>query len=202
MPPRVFLVRHGRPAVDPGAAPHTWQLHPAGLADIETLRDSGRLPADARWFSSPEPKALDTARGLTRSDITVVHDLREHEREVTHWFDHADEFADTVRRAFDRPDERAVPEWEPLASTRDRLLPAVRRILTDHPDEEVVLVGHGTAWTLLVAELTRARPDLEAWAALRMPDLWEVGQPVGGQIDGWGWRDAAGTGPGWETGLS
>jgi broad specificity phosphatase PhoE len=113
--PRLSLVRHGRPAIDRGAVPHTWQLDPAGLADIETLRDSGRLPAAARWFSSPEPKALGTARRLTRSDITVVHDLREHEREVTHWFDHADGFADTVRRAFDRPDERAVPEWEPLA---------------------------------------------------------------------------------------
>jgi broad specificity phosphatase PhoE len=64
-----------------------------------------------------------------------------------------------------------------LALTRDRLLPAVRRILDTHPDTDVALAGHGTAWTLLVAELTGAAPDLEAWAALRMPDVWTVTLP-------------------------
>ncbi len=34
--------------------------------------------------------------------------------------------------------------------------------------------GHGTAWTLLKAELTGRPPDLDAWARLRMPDLWVV----------------------------
>jgi len=48
----------------------------------------------------------------------------------------------------------------------------------------MVLVGHGTAWTLVAADLTGAAPDLDAWAALRMPDVWEVGWPVRGHIDG------------------
>ena len=48
---------------------------------------------------------------------------------------------------------------------------AVRRVLEVHGDEDVVLVGHGTAWTLVVADLTGRPPDLERWAALEMPDL-------------------------------
>jgi broad specificity phosphatase PhoE len=48
----------------------------------------------------------------------------------------------------------------------------VGRILAECPDGPVVLVGHGTAWTMLAAELTGAPPDLEAWAALAMPDVW------------------------------
>ena len=43
-----------------------------------------------------------------------------------------------------------------------------------HEGQDLVLVGHGTAWTVLVAALTGAEPDLERWAALRMPDLWTL----------------------------
>ena len=64
---------------------------------------------------------------------------------------------------------RAAAEWE---------LDAVRRILDVHGglagDRDVVLVGHGTAWTLLVAELTGEPPDLERWRSLGMPDVITV----------------------------
>lgn len=170
----IHLVRHGRSTMERGRAPHEWGLDPAGHADVDALRDSGRLPARARWFSSPEEKALQTACRLTTSEVTVVDALREHERRTTRWFDDPGEFRDAVRRAFERPEEPSVEGWEPLAVTRDRLVPAVRRILADHTDEAVVLVGHGTAWTLLVSELTGRPPDLDAWAGLRMPDVWKV----------------------------
>jgi hypothetical protein len=37
-----------------------------------------------------------------------------------------------------------------------------------------VLVGHGTAWTVLAARGTGAAPDLSRWARLGMPDVIEV----------------------------
>jgi len=117
---------------------------------------------------------LGTSRRLTDLQVQVVDSLREHERHSTHWID---DFSDAVRRAFESPDEAAVPGWEPLNITRDRVVPAVRQILTDHLDDEIVLVGHGTAWTLLKAELTGEPPDLEAWAAFEMPDLWVLAVP-------------------------
>ncbi len=40
-----------------------------------------------------------------------------------------------------------------------------------HRGEDVVLIGHGTAWTALVAELTGREPDLARWRALAMPDV-------------------------------
>ncbi len=55
-----------------------------------------------------------------------------------------------------------------------RLVPAVRRILDVHGGDAVVLVGHGTAWTLLAAELTGEPPDLERWRSLGMPDVITV----------------------------
>jgi broad specificity phosphatase PhoE len=171
--PRLHLVRHARPLVDPATPPHTWGLDPAGLPDLAALAVSGRLPDAATWYSSPEPKAAGTARGLTDQPVTVVDELSEHRRGAP-WFADPADFRAAVRRVFTEPDVAAVPQWEPLAATRERLLPAVRRILAAHPGEDIVLVGHGTAWTLLVSELTASPPDLDAWAALRMPDVWRL----------------------------
>ena len=41
-------------------------------------------------------------------------------------------------------------------------------------EDDVVPVGHGTAWTLLVAGLTGREPDLVRWESLGMPDVIEV----------------------------
>jgi broad specificity phosphatase PhoE len=170
----LHLVRHGRPLVRATTPPHEWELDPAGYDDVWALRDGGRLPARAAWFSSPEPKALQTAGLLTDGPVGVVEELREHARGVTPWFDDPAEWRATVARAFTDPERPSLPGWEPLAHTRTRLLPAVQRILDGHADDDVVLVGHGTAWTLLVAELAGALPDLDAWERLQMPDLITV----------------------------
>lgn len=77
----------------------------------------------------------------------------------------------TVARAFEQPDLAAYDGWEPLTACRERVVPAVRRVLDVHPGEDVVLVGHGTAWTLVVAALAGEQPDLDAWERMRMPDL-------------------------------
>lgn len=174
---RLHLVRHGRCLPVPSRPAHEWGLDPLGVPDLAALRWSGRLPEGARWFSSSERKAVDTARSLTDEPVTVLDELREHRREAR-WFGDEEQFRATVRQAFADPDTPAVPEWDPLAALRDRLLPAVRRILAGRAaDEETVLVGHGTAWTLLVAELTGRAPDLDAWERLRMPDLLVVELP-------------------------
>ncbi|MGZ4473762.1 MAG: histidine phosphatase family protein [Nocardioidaceae bacterium] len=177
--PRLHLVWHGRPQVDPTRPPDEWALDPAGFDAIDALRHHGRLPHHVPWFSSPERKALDTARRLTdgllsAGDVTVVPELREHARGVTPWFDDVEQWRALVGRVFEEPDRPALAGWEPLTATRDRVVPAVRRLLAGHPGQELVLCGHGTAWTMLVAELTGRPADLAAWAALRMPDHWVV----------------------------
>ncbi len=187
----LHLVRHGRSRPDIEQAAEQWLLDPAGLPDLRALAVSHRVPSDAPTYSSAEPKALGTAHVLAHPDrpvdatrahrcgcgaVTVVEELGEHRR-CPRWFDDPAEFRDAVRRAFADPLTAAVPEWEPLVGLRDRLVPATRRLLDRHPETDVVLVGHGTAWTLLVSELTGTAPDLEAWAMLRMPDVWTLTLP-------------------------
>ncbi len=164
---RLSLVRHGRPVIDTDLPASSWPLAAAAVADVRALP----TPVGT-WFSSPEPKALATARAMTATDVTVVADLREAER-LAGWFDDPREFHALVRNAFAHPDRSPVPGWQPLAATRRRVVDAVRRLLAQTPGD-LVLVGHGTAWTLLVAELTGADTDLDAWTRMRMPDACEL----------------------------
>ena len=167
----LFLVRHGRPRIEPGVPPSEWELDPAGFDDIWALRESGRLPRGCRWFSSPEPKALATAQLLTDDEVGVVEGLREHVRETGDWIE---DHAGTVRRAFAEPERSAYDGWEPLAELRERVGTVVRGLVADHPGEDLVLVGHGTAWTVVVSELTGAPPDLARWSRMAMPDVIPV----------------------------
>ena len=112
-----------------------------------------------------------TAQLLTESPVGIVDALREQVRETADWID---DLEAVVRRAFADPDRPAHGGWEPLAVTRERVVGAVRALLAEHPSSDLVLVGHGTAWTVLVAALTGEPPDLDRWARLGMPDVIAV----------------------------
>jgi broad specificity phosphatase PhoE len=144
-----------------------WELDPAGFDDVWAL---GRLPGGAAWFCSPESKAVQTAQLLTEREVGVVPDLREQERTE----EPVEDFRGVVRRAVAAPDEPAVPGWETVRACRERVVPAVRRLLDAHAGQDVVLVGHGTAWTLVAAELTGRPPDMDRWESLAMPDVITV----------------------------
>jgi broad specificity phosphatase PhoE len=175
----LHLVRHGRPLVDPTRPAHEWRLDPAYADDVRALRP--RLPRQAAWYSSPEPKEIGTARLLTDEPVEVVADLREHERHSTEWIE---PFEPVVRRAFELPDVPAYAGWEPLADTRRRVLAAVAGVLDVQRAGDVVLVGHGTAWTLLRAALRQEPPDLAWWGRLAMPDVsaYEVSEHAGDML--------------------
>ena len=164
---RLWLVRHGPPAIDTSAPASTWPLSAVGVAAVEAARESWSLPVDPPWVSSPEPKAHQTAQVLRGAEVATIDDLREAERPAR-WNDDA-EHSRLVERSMAEPERPVAPEWEPAGRTRERVVSAVRAVLAAGPTE-VVLVGHGTAWTLLVADLTGCPPDLVGWRAMRFPD--------------------------------
>jgi broad specificity phosphatase PhoE len=175
----LYLVRHGRPKVDRARPAHEWTLDPAYDDDVRALRPG--LPVVAAWYSSPEPKAFMTARLLTEDPIEIVADLREHERHSSGWID---DFEGVVRRAFEEPDRPAYDGWEPLSRCQERVAHTASGILATHREGDVVLVGHGTAWTCLLAALRGTAPDLALWASLAMPDVlqYRVGWASGDML--------------------
>ena len=168
----LHLVRHGPPLIHPGRAASTWPLDPSRTGEMRQLRQvlRGRAPS-AAWHSSDEPKAVATAQLLTTGPVRTWPALREAHR--SDWFETHEEFQAAVLDAFNEPARSARPGWEPLDQTRHRIKTAVAE-LVDQEGDELVLVGHGTAWTLLISEITGCPPDLLTWKKLRVPDLCTV----------------------------
>ena len=169
----LHLVRHGPPAIDPTVAASAWPLDPTQLASVDRLRDSAALPSQGvLWFSSTERKAIQTATRLYDGDV-VAHDALREATRPAGWSDRA-VFVDDVTRSLLNPDEPGRPGWETSTDVRTRLLGLVQgeisREVVVHGADQVVLVGHGTAWTILVAALTGDPPDVAAWQAMAMPD--------------------------------
>lgn len=146
--PTLHLVRHGRPLTGPGPR-SGWPLDPAHTEAVVGLGESGVLPKEAEWYTSPERRAVETARLLSDAEPFIVGDLREQNR-PDEW---ADDFADTVERGLRVQRRSPAPGWETAISVGDRLTRVVSAL---PPHDDVVLVGHGTAWTLLIANLTPA----------------------------------------------
>lgn len=160
----LHLVRHGRPDPSPVVARHEWGLSSVAVSEVHRLRDSGVFPPAARWFSSFERRAVETARLLHDGDIVTRRDLREQER--PEW---VGDFEAAIERAVRHPDRPTRRGWETAAEVTRRVVGEVRSI-TGQSAGDVVLVGHGFAWTLLVAALTDREPDLASWRAMAMPD--------------------------------
>lgn len=159
----LHLIRHARPVIEADVAPRDWQLAPddGSAASLRAV-----LPEPARWFTSPEHKARQTAALLTDETVEVVDGLCETGR--TGFFsDHA-EFRSTIT-AFLR-DGAAPDGWEPRVEATLRIVDTTLGVLAAFPDDDIVLVGHGTAFTLLVGALIGTPPDVDAWSNLRMPD--------------------------------
>lgn len=168
----LHLVRHGPPLIEPGQAASTWELDWSRTEETSQLRKvlQRRAPS-ATWHSSDEPKAVATAQLLTTQLVSTWSSLREVHR--ADWFSTHQELGAAFLDAFDEPTRPARPGWEPLDQARLRVTSAVTELVAQDGDE-LVLVGHGTAWTLLVSELTGDAPDLGAWGRLRTPDLCTV----------------------------
>lgn len=195
----LHLVRHGRPDVIPDRPSNRWSLSTGAQDAVARLRACDRWPRSARWFSSPEPKARQTA-GLLSDAVTIDDRLGEAVRST--FLPDPEAFTAAVARSFAEPDRAAAPGWEPLARTRARMadvladvLADVREVQHDHRDGEdqvddqrdaVVLVGHGTAFSLLVSLITGQPVDVDAWRSLTMPDHWCADLDTGRVLHDWG----------------
>ncbi len=161
----LWLVRHGPPAIDAETPAHEWPLSDAGARAVNAARARWKLPTNAVWRSSNETKALQTAALLRGEPVPGLDELAEMSRPAG-W---SEDFAALVERALTEPSAPASTGWETADSTRERVVGCVRDLLAEQP-ADLVLVGHGTAWTVLVAALTESPPDLAGWRSLALPD--------------------------------
>lgn len=170
----LHLVRHAEPAIEPATPPAAWRLATSSATAVKELQAAGVLPATALWVSSPEVKALATAALLTDRPVRLDARLREAGRP---WVASREGFMRLVRMSFATPERAAGDGWEPLVDVRQRVVAATWEAVLAAAGVPVVVSGHGTALTMLVTALTARPPDVEAWAALRMPDHCALSVP-------------------------
>lgn len=166
------LIRHARVAIDPEVPADRWRLTPDAWESATRLREDATVSAATSWFSSPEPKAAGTARAAAGVlPVTEVPNLRELDRSSTGWLATADDHIRLVEEIFATP-ARSVRGCESADAAQKRFLAAMAQIVSEHTSETVAVVSHGIVLTLYFSWLQGlARPDLDLWKRLRLPDL-------------------------------
>lgn len=164
----IVLIRHARTHKVPQRPVAEWELAHGAAEECAVLAAGLRARYDlsgATWASSPESKAIATARYLTDAPVGVVEELREVRRGG--WLDNYDQ---TVAEFFAAPSRPAGDGWETAAEARQRFDDGLRHLVGASRGGPLVVVSHGlvlSAWAF--AELPPAQV-MTNWQALRMPD--------------------------------
>ena len=164
----LILVRHARPKIDPDTPPSQWELCPDGRAAAEKLAERLARFAPVAAVSSPEVKALETAKILSaglKIPLEVDPGLSEHKRQHPSFGTEA-EFQARIAEVFAHP-QRPAPGGESAEQACERLT----QTLVRHKARPLLAVTHGTVLSLYVAKLL----DLDAhdlWRNLHTPDAF------------------------------
>jgi broad specificity phosphatase PhoE len=165
--PKLILVKHSSPKVDPAVDPARWPLSPHGQARCEALAAALLPHRPAVIVSSEETKAVQTAQlvaGRLGLAATAAPDLHEHDRSNVPMMDTRD-FLSTMALVFKRPDQIVLGR-ESANQACDRFERAVRAVLAQNPDPAII--SHGTVIALLVARHNRIDP-YPLWRAMGLP---------------------------------
>ena len=157
---QVFLIRHAWPQRDPRTPPETWALSATGRSQSAAIA----LP----WkeidvvVSSPEPKALETARLAAGREPDHDEDFREVERPWTA------AYADALKEYFAGREPRG---WETRSVAARRGLDAIDR----HAQGRAMAVfSHATLMTLMVSELLQSAPSFDTWLSIGYASFCEL----------------------------
>jgi broad specificity phosphatase PhoE len=165
----IVLIRHAEPNVEKGAASSGWVLSDEGREAAAALASKLLRFEFTELFSSPEPKALQTAQIIADRTGSQIHTdirLREHERSAVGFLDR-DRFEARIASIFDRPDAIAFGE-ESADAVHARFSAAIDDAVA-RSSGPVAAVTHGTAMTIYISRLTGIAP-MPFWTSLRMPD--------------------------------
>ena len=167
---RLFLVKHALPEIEPDVPAKMWQLGERGGAQSARLAEALRPYRPSVVISSAEPKAAETGRIIAEtldSPYSTAPDLHENDREGLPYFTDFSDLEAAIREFFDNPESRVIGR-ESAYEARQRFMTALGRALRPHPDQDVVIVAHGTVNTLFVTAHNPLEP-LALWQS------WQLG---------------------------
>jgi broad specificity phosphatase PhoE len=168
--PKLILVKHALPEVNPQVSSHRWVLSEEGRRRCGWLADELKTQKVSRLFSSLEPKTLETAALVAVRTGFMMEprpDLHENDR-TGFGFVEQDELRQRFRMFFNQPTRLTIGE-ETADGAFERFAAAVRVILDKARGENLAVVTHGTVLTLFVARHNAHVPPFDLWASLGLP---------------------------------
>lgn len=165
---RLYLVRHAEVVVRADVTTSQWELSAAGTEAARTLARSPVWQALAAVASSPEPKALATARPIAdaaKRALRIEPALREVDRGATAVMDRAAYRALIAAHFADR-----VDGWEHARDASARIAACIERLVAES-DGPLCVVSHGLVLSHYIAGLRGSSPDIDEWSAMPMPAI-------------------------------
>jgi broad specificity phosphatase PhoE len=171
----LYLVRHAEVLLRGDRPMPEWQLSPTGEQQARDLSRSPLWDDLSLIASSPEAKAIATARptaDATGLELRIEPGLHEVDRGSTPLVS-ADEYHALVAAHFASPQE-SVSGWETAAAARTRVVSCIDQLI-DAAVGSLCVVSHGLVLSHYLADLRgHAAPNLEEWRAIPLPGVATV----------------------------
>ena len=168
--PKLFLIKHALPELDPTVPAPEWHLGERGRALSELLANKlAAYPLDV-IVSSIEPKANETARIVAarlNKPHEIVEGLHEHDRRNVPFMP-LEQLEARVAEFFAKPNELVLGN-ETADAAHARFANAIDRVLEKYPEKNIAVVAHGTVISLFVAR-THPMP-FGFWKRLGLPSI-------------------------------
>lgn len=178
--PELILVRHSLPEIVSTLPANQWSLSEAGRRRCKPLADRLVAHHPDVIVTSVEPKAVETGRivaDLLDRPWETMEGLHEHDRRDVGFFESRERFEAAVAEFFAQPG-RLIFGRETADQAHQRFGQAIAGVLERYPDQNVVVVTHGTVMTLFVARAAGLEPfpfwkrlGLPAFVVLSLPGL-------------------------------
>jgi 2,3-bisphosphoglycerate-dependent phosphoglycerate mutase len=178
---QLFLIRHARSRMM-GDAAERWPLSEKGRREASILARQDFWRQVELVFSSPEPKALQTAEPAARrwsiplQIVDCLHELRR-PRLIRN-------YRRAIARIFKDP-EKSIADMEPAARAAERITRCLKELVTAHPNRTLAVVSHGLVLTLFLAQLEGRWPTVAEWQAVPFTGLIVVDTNTWHPIENW-----------------
>jgi len=178
---RLYLIRHAR-AQMLGDAAERWPLSERGRRQAAVLARQDFWREVACVFSSPEPKALQTAEPPARRwaiplvTVDCLHELRRPRL--------LPDYDAAIARLFAEPG-RSIAGCEPAAQAAERITRCIEGLVAAHAEQTLAVVSHGLVMTLFLARLENRWPTVADWHAVPEMGLATVDTTPWRLITGW-----------------
>jgi broad specificity phosphatase PhoE len=175
--PKLILVKHSQPQIDPLMPAREWHLSAEGRLRCQPLADKLAAYEPGVIVASTEPKATETAQIVAErldKPFEVAEDLHEHNRSNVPFYS-PQVFDAAIATFFQKPGELVFGR-ETALQAQERFSQAVEDVLEKYKDENVGIVAHGTVITLFVTAHAKIEP-FAFWKRLGVPSFVVMGVP-------------------------